>query len=115
MTVTPTVTEFLGYEDPKVLANYYTNFNGTQLPLPKTRVRQMKTSAIVWDGQTMVLGNLKDEMVVSGPNGATSRQPFTSDKKKQLLIFITPTIIDPSGNRVHVDDSMHSKDYYEHR
>jgi beta-lactamase regulating signal transducer with metallopeptidase domain/tetratricopeptide (TPR) repeat protein len=100
MTVTPSVTEFLGYEDPKALAHYYPNFKGTKLPLPKTRVRQIKTSATVWDGQTLVLGNLTDELVVSGPNGATSRQPFTGDKKKQLLIFITPTIIDTAGNRI---------------
>jgi type II secretory pathway component GspD/PulD (secretin) len=112
MTVMPNVTEFLGYEDPKALANYATNFSGATMPLPKTRVRKMNTSAIVWDGQTMVLGNLTDELVVSGPNGTASRQPFTGDKKKQLLIFITPTIIDPAGNRVH-NEPEHSKDYYD--
>jgi type II secretory pathway component GspD/PulD (secretin) len=103
MTVTPNITEFLGYDKPEVPVIYDTNYSA-QLPLPKTRVRKMNTSAIVWDGQTMVLGNLTDELVVSGPNGATSRQPFTGDKKKQLLIFITPTIIDSSGNRVHSSD-----------
>jgi type II secretory pathway component GspD/PulD (secretin) len=112
MTVTPNVTEFLGYEDPKEAPNYNTNFNGAKVPLPKTRVRKMNTSAIVWDGQTMVLGNLTDELVVGSPHGTASRQPFTGDKKKQLLIFITPTITDPAGNRVH-NEPEHSKDYYD--
>ena len=44
------------------------------LPLPHFRVRQVITSAIVWDGQTVVLGGLisenvtkvKDEMPLLG-------------------------------------------------
>ena len=33
--------------------------------------------------------------------GDTVRQPFASEKKKQLIVLITPTIIDQAGNRVH--------------
>jgi len=35
---------------------------------------------------------------------------FTSEssqtQKKNLVIFVTPTIIDPAGNRAHTDDEM---------
>jgi len=35
---------------------------------------------------------------------------FTSEsnfaKKKNLVIFVTPTIIDPSGNRIHSPDRL---------
>jgi len=27
-------------------------------------------------------------------------------KKKNLLIFVTPTIIDPAGNRVHSEEDL---------
>ena len=27
-------------------------------------------------------------------------------QKKNLLIFVTPTLIDPAGNRLHTDDEM---------
>jgi hypothetical protein len=59
----------------------------------------------------MVLGNLTDETVVSAPDGTKLRQPFSDKRKKQLLIFITPVITDPSGNRVH--NEAVSKDYYD--
>jgi len=36
-----------------------------QLPLPRIRLRQVTTSAIVWDGQTVVLGGL----ISVAPNG----------------------------------------------
>jgi hypothetical protein len=29
-----------------------------------------------------------------------------STTKKNLIIFVTPTIIDPAGNRVHPDESL---------
>ena len=88
-----------------------------QLPLPHFRLRQVTTSAIVWDGQTIVLGGLitedvtklKDKVPVLGDLplvGRLFRSESSSTKKKNLMIFVTPTIIDPSGNRAHLDDEM---------
>ncbi len=111
MSVTPKATEFLGYDDPKVYEKYDEKFKHGQLPLVKYRVRQMTTAATVKDGQTLVLGNLSDESMVAGPNGAIWRQLFSDKKKKQLIIFLTTTIIDPSGNRLH--EAPHSRDYYD--
>jgi general secretion pathway protein D len=80
-------------------------------------LRQVVTSAVVWDGQTIVLGGLisenvakiKDKVPILGDLpliGRFFRSESSSTMKKNLLIFVTPTIIDPAGNRVHADDDL---------
>jgi general secretion pathway protein D len=87
------------------------------LPLPHFRVRQVVSSCNVWDGQTIVLGGLisetitkiSDKVPVLGDIPFVGRlfQSQSSDSSKDnLVIFVTPTIIDPSGNRVHTDEDM---------
>ncbi|MHB1306183.1 MAG: type II secretion system protein GspD [Limisphaerales bacterium] len=116
MNLIPTVTEFLGYEDPGAFNTRVGNISAP-LPLPRFRVRQVTTSSIVWDGQTVVLGGLisesvnkvKDKVPVLGDLpvfGRLFRSEATQSKKKNLVIFVTPTIIDPAGNRIHSDDSL---------
>lgn len=106
LTVTPKITEFLSYENPKEYVKYDEKLKHAQLPLLKYRNRQMTTSAIVWDGQTLVLGNLSDEEIIAKPDGSTIRQTSSNKKKKKLIILITPTIIDPSGNRLHNENAV---------
>jgi general secretion pathway protein D len=127
MTILPTITEFLGYDDPGAFVPQAQSVSGgvggaslpitAQLPLPHFRVRQVTTSAIVWDGQTIVLGGLitenvtkyKDQVPVLGDLpliGRLFRSEASQTKKKNLVIFVTPTIIDPAGNRFHSDDEM---------
>lgn len=125
MTLIPTLVEFLGYDDPgpflPVAQSAAGNTLGTpltaQLPLPKFRVRQVVTSANVWDGQTIVLGGLiaenvskiKDKVPVLGDIpllGRFFRSESFATSKKNLVIFVTPKIIDPAGNRVHTDDNL---------
>jgi len=88
-----------------------------QLPLPHFRLRQVVTSANVWDGQTVVLGGLisedvtkfKDKVPVLGDLplvGRLFRSESSSTAKKNLMIFVTPTIIDAAGNRLHSEDEM---------
>ena len=88
-----------------------------QVPLPRTRVRQVVTQCVVWDAQTVMLGGLiseditsiKDKMPVLGDLpllGRLFRSETKTNKKKNLVIFVTPTIIDPAGNRVHTDEEM---------
>jgi general secretion pathway protein D len=75
------------------------------------------TSVNVWDGQTVVLGGLisdsvsklKDQVPVLGDLpiiGRLFRNEVNQSQKKNLVIFVTPTIIDPAGNRFHSDDEM---------
>jgi general secretion pathway protein D len=121
MTLIPTVVEFLGYDNPGnfvIQAQIGTGIPLTaQLPLPHFRVRQVTTSAIVWDGQTIVLGGLisenvarvKDKIPVLGDLpliGRLFRSESNVSQKKNLVIFVTPTILDPAGNRVHTDDEL---------
>lgn len=125
MTILPTITDFLGYDNPGQFVTQVASAvsgNGGQsltavLPLPHYRVRQVTTSAIVWDGQTVVLGGLitesvakyKDKIPMLGDLplvGRLFRSESSSTSKKNLMIFVTPTIIDPAGNRSHSEEEM---------
>jgi general secretion pathway protein D len=75
------------------------------------------TTVNVWDGQTVVLGGLitsvvvteKDKVPVIGDVpllGRLFQSQSKSSVKKNLMIFVTPTIVDPAGNRVHSDDEL---------
>jgi general secretion pathway protein D len=85
--------------------------------LPKFSVRQVITTVNIWDNQTIVLGGLisskvdstKDKIPVLGDLPLVGRL-FQSQSKittrKNLMIFVTATIVDPAGNRVHSDDEL---------
>lgn len=119
MSIVPTLTEFLGYdtENSRQFQTVIGNTPTQPTPLPGFRVRQITTSAIVWDGQTVVLGGLiaenvtktKDKVPVLGDIpllGRLFRSESSSSTKKNLVVFVTPTIIDPAGNRVHTPDNL---------
>ncbi len=126
LTIIPTITEFLGYDDPGAFVPQATSVSGNggagltlsaTLPLPRFRLREVVTSVIVWDGQTVVLGGLiteditkiKDKVPMLGDLpffGRLFRSESSTSSKKNLMIFVTPTIIDPAGNRYHSDDEM---------
>ncbi len=123
MTLIPTITEFVGYDTSPFISQVQVvgTVGASPLqaaqPLPRLRVRQVTTSAIVWDGQTVVLGGLisenikktKDKVPVLGDIpllGRLFRSESSSNEKKHLVIFVTPTIIDPAGNRVHTPDNL---------
>ncbi|MBN8246760.1 MAG: hypothetical protein J0L84_04875, partial [Verrucomicrobia bacterium] len=125
MTIIPSFTEFVGYDDPGPFNPQAQSVAGNSLgipvtaalPLPRLRTRQVVTSAIVWDGQTVVIGGLiaeestkqRDKVPVLGDMPLIGRL-FTSEasvtQKKNLLIFVTPTILDPSGKRVNDPNNM---------
>ncbi len=125
MTILPSLIEFVGYDDPGPFAVIAQGASGSgvgtpliaQLPLPRLRVRQVVTSAVVWDGQTVFLGGLmaenvqktKDKVPVLGDIpflGRFFRSESSFTQKKNLAIFVTPKIIDPAGNRVHTEDNL---------
>jgi len=111
MTLIPSVTEFLGYDKPDAtLTNFpMEKLLSADLPLPHYRLRQAVAQVNVWDGQTIVIGGLTSEIVTRQPDGSTTKNPDPKPQKKQLFVFITPTIIDPAGNRVHADEEMAGK------
>jgi len=119
MHIMPTFTEFLGYDTDaaRQFRTVVPNLPVQDTPLPRFRVRQVATSAIVWDGQTVVLGGLIAESVRKSREkvpvlgdipflGRLFRSEAADSTKKNLVIFVTPTIIDPAGNRVHSPDNL---------
>lgn len=125
LTIIPTFSEFLGYDDPGLFVPQAQSVAGStiglpitaQLPLPRLRVRQVVTSAMVWDGQTVVIGGLisedirkqRDKVPFLGDLpwlGRLFRTESTQASKRNLMIFITPTIIDPAGNPIHTPDNL---------
>jgi beta-lactamase regulating signal transducer with metallopeptidase domain len=61
-------------------------------PVPHFRVREVPVACNIWDGQTVALLNM---MTNPPPEGQTAR-----------LTFVTATIIDPAGNRVHDEKDL---------
>ncbi|EEF61499.1 type II and III secretion system protein [Pedosphaera parvula] len=122
MTIIPTVTEFVQYDPPGPFVPQASAIAGGTsvvgaLPLPHFRMRQVTTSVTVWDSQTVVLGGLitdsvtkiKDQVPLLGDMpfvGRLFRSESSQKTKKNLVIFVTPTIINPDGSRYHSDDEM---------
>jgi type II secretory pathway component GspD/PulD (secretin)/tetratricopeptide (TPR) repeat protein len=126
MTLLPTLKEFLGYDDPGAFVAQVQGASAggaspnaltEPTPLPKFRLRQVATTAMVWDGQTIVLGGLisekvqkqKDKIPVLGDLpffGRFFRSESNTSSKKNLVIFVTPRLIDPAGNPLHSEEEM---------
>ena len=131
LTLIPQVLQFLQYDTVPAVPGYNpgttasTSGGGTTtLPtvLPHFTVREIVTTVNIWDNQTVVLGGL----ISSSINSTKDKVPFLGDlplfgrlfqsqskttSKKNLMIFVTATIVDPAGNRVHSDDELPFNQY----
>jgi general secretion pathway protein D len=120
LTLIPSLIEFTGYQNPPSLNGFTTGgLNVVLLPtaLPEFSVREITTTVNVWDGQTVVLGGLiysdiqeeKDTVPIIGDVpllGKLFQSQYKTETKRNLMIFVTATLIDPAGNRVHSDDEL---------
>ena len=120
LTLIPSLIEFQGYGTPPSLNGFSsTGLNVVLLPtaLPIFTVREVTTTVNVWDGQTVVLGGLvqseiqqeKDTVPIIGDVpiiGRLFQSENKTETKRNLMIFVTATMIDPAGNRVHSDDEL---------
>lgn len=121
LVLIPSLVEFVGYDEPKNvrvgLGQIPQNAIVVPTVLPRFRVRQTTTTVNVWDGQTVVLGGMlyekgeriKNKVPLLGDLplfGRFFRMESRSTQKKNLVVFVTPTIIDPAGNRLHSEDEM---------
>jgi len=122
LTLIPSLIEFAGYATPPPVASVSGQvgaLNVVQLPvvLPDFTVRQVVTTVNIWDNQTIVIGGL----ISSGTESTKDKVPMLGDlpgvgvlfqstsksvQKKNLMIFVTATVVDPAGNRVHSDDEL---------
>jgi general secretion pathway protein D len=118
LTLIPSLTEFNGYDTAPTIPGVNVA-NVVQIPtiLPDFIVRQVVTTVNIWDNQTIVLGGLisstvqstKDKVPLLGDLPLVGRLFQSQSKttaKKNLMIFVTATIVDPAGNRVHSDDEL---------
>jgi beta-lactamase regulating signal transducer with metallopeptidase domain/tetratricopeptide (TPR) repeat protein len=103
LTLIPSLTEFLGYDKPPN-AHLSKSDARVQVPaiLPRFSVRLVTATLNLWDGQTVILGGLKKYLITNG----VSVVGKSDDNNKEILVFITATIVDPAGNRVHADEEM---------
>jgi beta-lactamase regulating signal transducer with metallopeptidase domain len=136
LTVLGTVSEFLGYDDPggfvPQVAQLGSEPTKATLPLPRIRTLSLQASAIVWDGQSLLLGGLtttttntihgrvkadgtiepdtdtgvtavgdKKPAEAGGVYSVNATGYVTTTTTKHLFVLITPTLIDPAGNRIH--------------
>ena len=119
MALIPSLTDFNGYDAAPDIKSVTGTLNVVQLPtiLPRFTVRQVVTTVNVWDNQTVALGGLisstvqskKDKVPMIGDIPMLGRLFQSQSKttiKKNLMIFVTATIVDPAGNRVHTDDDL---------
>ena len=118
LDLVPSIREFVGYDpQPQIPTIQQANAVYVPMVLPVFRIRQVITSVNVWDGQTVVLGGLiaedsqkiKDKVPMLGDLplvGRLFRSESNSSRKKNLLIFVSPTIIDPAGNKMHTEEEM---------
>jgi len=90
LTLIPSLTELL------------VSSNSVPKILPGFRIRQAVSTLNLWDGQTAIIGGLP------GKNFANGKEVFDKSKSgdKELLVFITVTLVDPAGNPLHSDNEM---------
>jgi beta-lactamase regulating signal transducer with metallopeptidase domain/type II secretory pathway component GspD/PulD (secretin) len=103
LQVTASVTEFGGYENTTNRVTVYVDGQPKQVRPPQPIVRQVKVSSDVnvWDGQTVVLGGLISERLLTQKDGRTG-----TAQKRNVFVLITPTLVDPAGNRLHSEEEM---------
>ncbi len=118
LTLIPSLTQFSGYQTaPNIPGVNVANVVLIPTILPSFTVRQVITTVNIWDNQTVVLGglissqiqNTKDKVPLLGDLPLAGRLFQSQSKvstKKNLMIFVTATMVDPAGSRVHSDDEL---------
>jgi len=87
------------------------------MPMPIFTSRNVTTSIVIWDGQTVVMGGLireelttiKDKVPILGDIpvlGWLFRSEGSYSQKKNLLIFVTARLVDPAGRPIHTGENM---------
>jgi len=102
LSLTASLCEFLGYGDNQTNhVTVYVNGKPRQIlrPQPVVRKAEVTSQVNVLDGQTLVLGGLVSER-------ARRAEPKPGTQKRHVLIFVTPTLVDPAGNLIHTADEM---------
>jgi general secretion pathway protein D len=115
MTLTPEVVDFEGFIQYGGVASISTGTGAStilfSIPQPLFAKRTVSTSVVCWDGQTVVLGGLisedekkiDDRVPILGDLplvGRLFQSKAVNNNKRNLMIFVTPTIVDPAGQPI---------------
>ncbi len=87
------------------------------IPQPVFSSRNVTTSIVIWDGQTVVMGGLikeelvtmKDKVPILGDVpllGYLFQSNGEYSQKKNLLIFVTARLVDPAGKPIHTAETL---------
>jgi len=104
LTVTATLTEFLGYDPPIRSRRVQVWKNGAKtrvdVPLPRFRVRQMQTPVRIEDGQTVVLAtwpgpDLEPTQRPDSRSAGVSGRHQPRPASQRFLVFLTPRLVHP--------------------
>jgi len=112
MSLVPEITEFLGYEESTFEAAVFAaggNVVRSAVPMPRIRTRTLNVNCVVWDQTVLAVGGLIAENVQTTRDkvpylgdlpfvGRLFRGKGRNSKKKNMVIYVKPTIIDPAGN-----------------
>jgi general secretion pathway protein D len=118
LTLTPEITDFVGFVNyGSPIVGFYGDSPAVELTenrifQPIFSTRKIATSVKVWDGATVVLGGLisdnniviQDKVPFLGDApyvGRLFRSEVKRRRMKNMLIFVTARVIDPSGSRIH--------------
>ena len=114
------LTEFRGYDEPTNSTFVYIDGKPQSAVTPNPNFLQVATTnnVTLWEGQTAVLSGLiyersnrvKDKIPVLGDLpllGRLFRSETTTYQKCNLIIFVTPTLVDPAGNQIQSDAEPH--------
>jgi beta-lactamase regulating signal transducer with metallopeptidase domain len=117
LTLLVGLNEFLGYDQPSNSVPVYVQGKKqrTLPPLPHFHLHRVSKSVAVQDGHTVILGDmvsekiatLKDKIPVLGDIpllGRLFRSESRSTEMKRLMVFVTPSLVDPAGNRLHKEE-----------
>jgi Flp pilus assembly secretin CpaC len=115
LALIPSWIEFHGYAKTNTHAFYTSSGERIDVPgvHPLFRVQQLAATVNLWDNQTAVLGGMTLHKVQAEKIPVLGDLPWMGSlfRKRQMsesdiLVFVTATILDPAGNRVHTDDEL---------
>jgi general secretion pathway protein D len=113
LAMVPEVSELVGWlEYGSTIGDVAYN-----MPQPIFSSRNVTTSIVIWDGQTVVMGGMiREELTTVNDKipllgdipflGRLFRNEGEYSKKKNLLIFVTARLVDPAGKPIHKQDTV---------
>jgi hypothetical protein len=101
--------EFLGYAPSNTTPAYNSAGQKFEVPTvsPQFRVQQTTNSVDMLDGQTLVF-RLNNNQTPSAAALAHLDDSKSNSLNRHLLVFVTATIIDAAGNRVHTNSDSYT-------